>query len=203
MKRPQTPHDIQVFNGLAQFNQCFIWNSVRIMEPITLLMRQLVKFNWSDPCAEAWEQIKKCYFKAPTLTPPRWDLEFHVHTDASNIAIGAMLAQNPTGKCDQPILYASQLLTSAKQNYTTTERDALAMVYALQKFWYYLLSNKVIFYVDHITFTYIVNKPQPSGWVARCWCYYLSLTFQWVTNPGRPMVPPMPSVKQHRGPIQN
>jgi hypothetical protein len=79
------------------------------------------------------------------LIAPRWDLEFHVHIDASNLAIGVMLAQNPTEKCDQPITYAAQLLNNAEKNYTTTEREALAMVYALHKYCHYLLGNKFVF----------------------------------------------------------
>jgi hypothetical protein len=59
--------------------------------------------------------------------------------------MGAMLAQNPTRKCDQPIAYASRFLNNAKKNYTTTKREALPMVYALHKFRHYLLGNKFVF----------------------------------------------------------
>jgi hypothetical protein len=69
-----------------------------------------------------------------------------------------MLAQNPSGKCDQPIYYDSRLLDSTKRNYTTTKK-ALAMVYALNKYRHYLLGNKFVFFVDHIAFVYLVNKP--------------------------------------------
>ena len=61
-----------------------------------------------------------------------------------------MLAQNPTGKTDQPITYASRLLNKVEKNHTTTEKEALAMVYAVKKFRHYLLDNKFIFYVDHL-----------------------------------------------------
>lgn len=111
--------------------------------------------------------------------------EFHVHTDASNIAVGAMLAQNPTGKCDQPIMYASRLLNTAERNYTRTEREALAMVYALQKFRHYLLSNKIIFFVDHMALTYLVNKPQPSGRVSRWLLLFSEFDFKVVYKPGK------------------
>jgi hypothetical protein len=61
-------------------------------------------------------------------------MEFHVDTDASLLAVGAMLAQNPIIKYDQPIVYAYKLLNKAKQDYTTTKKEALVMVYALHKF---------------------------------------------------------------------
>ena len=73
------------------------------------------------------------------------------------------LAQNPTGKTDQPIAYATRLLNKAEKNYTTNEKEALAMVYAVNKFRHYLLGNKFIFYVDHLALQYLVNKPQVAG----------------------------------------
>jgi len=70
-----------------------------------------------------------------------------------------MLAQNPTGKCDQPIAYTFQLLNSVEKNYTTTEREALVMVYALHKYHHYLLGTKFVFYVDHMAFLFLDKKP--------------------------------------------
>jgi hypothetical protein len=92
-----------------------------------------------------WEAIKQQYVDAPILIAPRWDLEFHIHTNASNLAVGAMLVQNPIRKCNQPIAYKYQLLNYAKKNYTTTKREALAMVYVLHKYRHYLFGNKFVF----------------------------------------------------------
>jgi hypothetical protein len=63
-------------------------------------------------------------------------------------------------KCDQPIAYASKLLKNAKKNYTTIEREVVAMVYALHKFRHYLLGNKFVFYNNHMALLYLVKKPQ-------------------------------------------
>jgi hypothetical protein len=104
------------------------------MAPITLLTRKDEPFTWTTECNQAFTEIKKRYVNAPILIAVNWKLEFHIHTDASDIAVGAMLAQNPTGKIDLPIVYASRLLRRAAKNYTTTEREALAMVYAINKF---------------------------------------------------------------------
>jgi hypothetical protein len=82
-----------------------------------------------------------------------------VHIDASLLAIGRMLTHNPTSKYDQPIIYAFILLNKMKHNYITTEREPLAMVYALHKFKHFLLVNKFVFYVDHMAMVYLVNKP--------------------------------------------
>jgi hypothetical protein len=72
-----------------------------------------------------------------------------VHTDASNFALGVMLGQNPDNTIDKPIYYASRLMNNAKKNYTTTKKEALAMIYVVKKFRHYLLRNDFIFFVDH------------------------------------------------------
>ncbi len=80
----------------------------------------------------------------------KWDIEFHVHIDASLLVVGPLLAQNIIGKSDQPIVYASKLLNNAEQNYNTIEKEALAMVVALHKFRHCPLINNILFYVNHM-----------------------------------------------------
>ena len=63
------------------------------------LMKKNEEFIWTDQCEQAWKKIKEQYQNVPILIAPRWDLEFDMHTDASNIAVGVMLDQNPTRKC--------------------------------------------------------------------------------------------------------
>jgi hypothetical protein len=82
-------------------------------------------------------------------------VEFHVHTYASLLVIGAMLFQNLIGKSDQPMMYAFKLLNKVEHNYSTTEKKALVMVFSLHKFKHYLLGNKFVFYVDHMALVYL------------------------------------------------
>ena len=70
----------------------------------------------------------------PILVFPDWSKEFHVHVDASSIVLGIVLAQLGEGNIDHPIAFASRKLSTTENNYTTKEREGLAMVYALQKF---------------------------------------------------------------------
>ncbi len=78
-----------------------------------------------------------------------------------------MLSQNATGKSDQPIVYASRLLNRIEQNYSITQKEALAMVFYLHNFTRYLLGNKFVFYVDHMALVYLVNKPHVLGKITR------------------------------------
>jgi hypothetical protein len=88
-----------------------------------------------------------------------WELEFHVHTYAFQLAVGAILTQNPKGKLNQPVMYSSRSINFVERNYITTQSEALTMVYSLHKIRHYLLSNMFTFYVDHMALVYLVNKP--------------------------------------------
>ncbi len=94
----------------------------------------------------------------PILIVPNWTREFHIHTNASNYAIGTMLIQNPNDTIDKPIYYASQLMIGVEKNYSTIEKEALAMISVIEKIFHYLLGNVFTFFVDHQTLIYLVNK---------------------------------------------
>jgi hypothetical protein len=70
------------------------------MAPITKLFKKIEMFKWTIECQTTWEDIKNRYIQAPIFVNPNWELEFHVHTDASHLTIGAILTQNPTCKID-------------------------------------------------------------------------------------------------------
>ncbi len=101
------------------------------------------------------------------MISPNSELEFHVHTNASQLVVGAKLAQNLISKFDQLVMYVSKLLNSVEKNYIITKREALTMVYALHKFRHYLLGNWFVFYVDHMGLVYLVNKPQVFNIITR------------------------------------
>ncbi len=104
-------------------------------------------------------------------------MEFHVHINASLLTVGVMLPHNVIGKSDQLVVYASRLLNIAKHNYSTTQREILAMVFALQKFRHYLLGNKFVFYMNHTALVYLVNKPQVPRIVTRWLLLFLKYDF--------------------------
>jgi hypothetical protein len=74
----------------------------------------------------------------PILVFPNWRKEFHVHVDAYSIALGAVLAQPGAGDIDHPLAFSSGKLSTSEINYTTTEREGIAMVYALQMFHHFV-----------------------------------------------------------------
>jgi len=80
------------------------------MAPIIKLTTNIKTFLWIEECQKAWELIKEKYIEAPILISPNWQVEFHVHTYASLLTMGAMLSHNVARKSDQPIVYAFKLL---------------------------------------------------------------------------------------------
>ena len=114
-----------------------------------------------------------------------WNVIFHVHIDASNFAIGAILAQPCEKNMDFPISYASRQLNSAKKNYTTIEREGLGMVYDVKKFRHYLLANKFVFFTDHQALLYLVNKTSNTGRIVRWFIILLEFDFTVVVKKGK------------------
>ena len=113
-----------------------------------------------------------------------------MHIDASGITLGAVLAQLGETKVDHPVYFASRKLSNAVWNYTTTEREALAMVYSLQKFRHYLLGGKFKFFTDHFALKYLVNKPVLEGRICRWLLLFQEVTFDVIEKPERLNVGP-------------
>ena len=106
---------------------------------------------------------------------PEWNKEFHVHADASSIALGEVLSQPRERDIHHPMTFASRKLSIVEKNYTTTEREGLAMVYTLHKFKHYLLGSHFKMYTDHSTLKYLVNKPVLGGKYADGCCCFRSM----------------------------
>jgi hypothetical protein len=96
-----------------------------------------------------------------------------------------MLAQPGARYIDHPLAFASRKLSTVEINYTTTEREGLAMVYALQKFRHYLLGGHFKMFTDHSALKYLVNKPVLGGRICRWLLLFQEYDFEIVVKPGR------------------
>ncbi|GJV82906.1 retrovirus-related pol polyprotein from transposon TNT 1-94 [Tanacetum coccineum] len=94
---------------------------------------------------------------AKNLKEDEKDMPFEIMCDASDFAVGAVLGKRKT-KHFQPIHYASKTMTDAQAHYTTTDKELLAVVYAFEKFWSYLVLSKTIVYTDHSALKYLLAK---------------------------------------------
>ncbi|GJW20557.1 reverse transcriptase domain-containing protein [Tanacetum coccineum] len=157
LPHPTTVKGIRSFLGHAGFYRRFIQDFSKIARPMTHLLEKETPFIFSKECIEAFETLKMKLTQAPILVAPDWDLPFEIMCDASDFAVGAVLGQRKT-KHFQPIHYASKTMTEAQAHYTTTEKELLAVVYAFEKFWPYLVLSKSIVYTDHSALKYLLAK---------------------------------------------
>ena len=102
----------------------------------------------------------------PILRGPNWELPFHIHIDAFDFSMGAILGQKQENLF-YSIYYVIMNFTSAEVNYTVTEKEFLAVVYAINKFWHYITGYKVFVHTDHSTIQFLMNKPIVTGRVIR------------------------------------
>ncbi|GKC04146.1 reverse transcriptase domain-containing protein [Tanacetum coccineum] len=124
--------------------------------PMTHLLEKETPFVFSKECIVAFETLKQKLPEDPILVVPDWNLPFELMCD-SDFVIGAVLGQQKS-KHFQPIHYASKTMTEAQIHYTTTEKEMLAVVYAFEKFWPYLVLSKSIVYTDHSALKYLLSK---------------------------------------------
>ncbi|GJU20304.1 reverse transcriptase domain-containing protein [Tanacetum coccineum] len=133
---------------------------------MTHLLEKNTPFIFSEYCILAFQTLKKKLTEAPILIALNWDQPFEIMCDASDYAIGAVLGQR-IKKHFRPIYYASKTMTEAETNYTTTEKEMLAVVYAFEKFRAYLIMNKSVVYTDHSALKYLFNKKDAKARLLR------------------------------------
>ncbi|GJX15324.1 reverse transcriptase domain-containing protein [Tanacetum coccineum] len=127
-----------------------------------ILILEALLNNDPLPSPKEFEKLTE----APILIAPNWDQPFEIMCDASDYAIGAVLGQR-IEKHFRPIHYASKTMTEAETNYTTTEKEMLAVVYAFEKFRSYLIMNKSVVYTDHSALKYLFNKKDAKARLLR------------------------------------
>ena len=141
LKPPINPKQVRVLLGHTGYYTKFIRHYSNMIYPLEELLKEYQQFKWTEECQISFDKLKRKLVEAPILKFPNWSTKFHVHIDASGIAIGAILTQPGDDGMDYPIVYSSRKLNKAERNCSTTEREALGMVFALQKYQHYLLAN--------------------------------------------------------------
>jgi hypothetical protein len=159
---------LRSFLGHANFYHRFVKDYSKIAKPLTELLKQDTEFVMDEERLLAFRRLKETLCSAPVMRPPDWNLPFEIMCDASDYAVGAVLGQREEGKV-HAIYYASKTLNEVQINYTTTEKEMLAVIFAFEKFRSYILNSKVIVYTDHAAIRYLVSKkeskPRLMRWV--------------------------------------
>ncbi|CAN6723483.1 unnamed protein product [Malus baccata var. baccata] len=155
---PTSVREVRSFLGHAGFYCRFIKDFSKIAQPLCRLLQKEVAFEFTKECTESFNQLKELLTTAPII-PPDWSLPFELMCDASDYALGAVLGQRKD-KRPHVIYYSSRTLNDAQLNYSTTEKELLAVVFALDKFRSYLIGTKVIVFTDHAALKYLLTKKE-------------------------------------------
>ena len=181
---PQNVEQLRRFLGMAGYYREYIEGYSCIVSPLVQLTKKGEPFAWSILCSQAFEKVKGLLVKAPILAYPDFDNEFVLTTDASNIGLGAVLSQKVKGK-EVVISYASRTLSKAEGNYSTTERECLAVVWAVQHYSHYLLGGTFVIRTDHDPLSYLRSVPSPHGRLARWIGWLEQFSYKIVYTPGK------------------
>ena len=163
---PTNVKTIRQFLGHAGFYRRFIKDFSKIAKPLYKLLEKDAQFGWEEDCQKSFEELKFHLTTAPIVQAPNWRLPFEVMCDSSDLAIGAVLGQREDGK-PHVVYYASKTLNEAQRNYTTSDKELLAVVYALDKFRAYLVGAEIVIFTDHSTLKYLLTKKNAKARLIR------------------------------------
>lgn len=163
---PRTPTEIKRFLGLLGYYRKFIPDFANITKPMTQCLKKGSKINLDTNYTQCFEKCKTLLMNDPILQYPDFNKEFILTTDASNLAIGAVLSQGTVGS-DKPIAYASRTLNSSEINYSTIEKELLAIVWATKYFRPYLFGRKFKIMTDHRPLQWVMNLKEPNSRLTR------------------------------------
>lgn len=163
---PKTEKQIKSFLGLLGYYRKFIRNFSEITKPLTECLRKDRKIRLDERYIKCFEYCKQLLCKEPILQYPDFNKQFLVTTDASNVAIGGILSQGTIGS-DLPICYASRTLTKTEGNYSTIEKELLAIVWTIKYFRPYLFGRKFTIITDHKPLTWLFSLKEPNSKLIR------------------------------------
>ncbi|EEZ97618.1 Retrovirus-related Pol polyprotein from transposon gypsy-like Protein [Tribolium castaneum] len=170
---PKTTTEIKRFQGMCSWYRRFIPHFSSLCAPLNNLIKNKdkgQKIIWTSEAQEAFLKIKNALVSAPILNSPNFSRPFIVQCDASDIGLGALLLQEIDG-IEKIVAYASKTLSKAEKNYSVTEREALAVIFAVEKFRPFIEGTRFTIPTDHNSLTWLFRLKEPTGrlarWIAR------------------------------------
>ncbi|GFY21582.1 retrovirus-related Pol polyprotein from transposon 17.6 [Trichonephila clavipes] len=163
---PTNVKEVQSLLQTCSWFRRYVPNFADIARPLSSLTKKKVQWHWGPEQQESFETLKVRLMTPPILKQADGSKPFTIHTDASSYALGAVLLQG-SGPDEHVIEYASRLMIPAERNYSTTEREALAVVWALEKFRGYVENQQIFLASDHQPLKWLLSIKSPSGRLAR------------------------------------
>lgn len=165
--QPKSVTDVRRLIGVASWYRRFVPNFSTMTAPLCNLLKKNQNFVWSQECENSSKLLKEYLVSAPLLTCPNFDKPFVVQTDASDYGLGAVLSQIDENGDERVICYLSRSLSKAEKRYSTTEKECLAVLFAIERLRPYLEGAKFQVVTDHFALKWINNIKDPVGRIAR------------------------------------
>ena len=182
--RPTDIGEVRSFLGFVGFYRRFIHLFSKIAEPLNRLLKKKAVFVWKEEQETAYRILKNSLLRPPILTHYNPEAELELRTDASNAGLGAHLVQIEDG---QPKLLAcaSRTLTPNEKNYGVTEKECLAIIWAVKRFRPYLFGRKFTIVTDHCGLTYLMTAKDLANRLARWSLTLMDYQFDIQYNKGK------------------
>ena len=167
---PRTKKELRSFLGFVGYYRRFIPNFATLASPLTDLTKAKLpnRIEWGASQEEAFKTLKTRLASSPILHLPDCNRVFYLRTDASNVGIGAVLLQQTEETEEKfPVSYASRKLLPREKSYATVEKEALAIVWSVQKYEPYLYGREFILQTDHQALTYLNRAKQTNPRIMR------------------------------------
>lgn len=182
---PKDAPQLRSFIGLLSWYNKFIPNFATVVEPLRACIRQGSDFVWSEEAQQSFDAVKKLLIDSPALSLFDPDLPTVVSTDASDYGLGAVLAQVHENKTERIVAFASRTLSPAERKYSTIEKEALACVWAVEKWRTYLWGRKFLLRTDHQALTVLLSSKgtdragmRIARWAARLLCFNYDVIYR-------------------------
>ena len=182
--RPTSQTKIKQFLGLAGYYRRFVENFSGIAKPLTQLLKKEAIFKWNQVQENAFVTLRDALCKEPVLQYPDFNKPFIITTDASNIAIGGVPSQGKIGS-DKPISYASRTLSKAEVNYSTIEKELLAIIYCVSHFRPYVYGREFTLVTDHKPLVWLDSVKDPANRLVHWRLKLANYEYKIVYKPGR------------------
>ena len=154
---PTNKKELMRFLGVAGYYRKFCPNFSEVVSPLTNLLCKNMKFSWSCHCEQAFQKLKAILQSTPVLMAPNFHKAFKLAVDASDIGAGGVLLQEDSQGIDHPVCYFSRKFNKHQRNYSTVEKETLALLLSLQQFEVYVSASSlpVVVYTDHNPLVFI------------------------------------------------
>ena len=167
MERPGDKEAVERLRGTVNYLSRYLPKLTDVFRPIAALAQHDVDWVWSDTQEQAFTRLKQLRAEAPTLVYFDPSKQLVIQCDASNYGLGSALLQD-----GRPIAYASHALTDAETMYAIIEKDMLAVVFALEKWYQFTYGRPILVYSYHEPLEAITKTPldrAPSVYKACCY----------------------------------